>query len=229
MRNIVLAFFIFLSLTSCVSNTNLPTMVPKSTSTPSPTKLVISTNVPTLMPTLTPITTPAQAQYSPVTHDEIVDFMVSYIVENEIEAMIDIINSEDIPLIDKPPAQFIVISSPISQTIENDYSNLMNALETRNAEKVWIYQDSELTLQADAQKAIQDYQEFIRSAPKNPSIFMWGYNEFGIVSIADDGKKAKVYLAATCGSLCGHGLLMFLEKNGDDQWELIDILSIWGS
>jgi len=133
--------------------------------------------------------------------------MVDYIVKNEIEAMIDIIYKEEIPLIEEPPARFIIIFSPISQPIDEDYSKLMNALETDNVEFVWVYENDELVLQTDTQAVIRDYQEFIKSAPQMPSIFTWGYNEFGIVAISDDGQKAEVYLASSCGSLCGHGIL----------------------
>jgi hypothetical protein len=229
MRNSIVIFVVLIGLAACTPTANSPMISPAHTSTSSPIKTITTTNEP--IPTSTPTSTPgpASVQDMSMTKGEIVDFMVGYIVKNEIEAMIDIIEKENIPLIEEPPAQFIVVFSPISASTGEDHSRLMNALETKNAEQVWIYTDGALVSQTDTQAAIRDYQQFIGSAPRNPSIFMWGYNEFGIVSIADDGQSAEVYLAASCGSACGHGLVLVLARNKDGQWEIEDMKPIWGS
>ena len=229
MRNSNLIFVVFIGLVACVPTANSPMISPTYTNTSSPAQTITATNAQVATSTLTPVPTSAPTQDFLVIKSKVVDFMVDYIVENEIVAMIDIIGKENIPGIEKPPAQFIVIFSPIPQSIGEDYSKLMNALDTKNAEQVWIYKDGELVLQTDTQAAIRDYQEFIESAPQNPGIFMWGYNEFGILSISDDGQGAEVYLVASCGSTCGHGLVLVLVRNKDNQWEIIDVKPIWGS
>ncbi len=161
--------------------------------------------------------------------NEIVEFMLDYIVKNEIEAMIDIFNTEDVPGIEEPPATFIIIFSPVSQSPGSDDSDLMNALDTKNAEQVWVYENGSLTEPPDKQAAIQEYQDFMHNAPDFPSIFMWGYNEFGILSISDDGQQAEVYLSSSCGSLCGHGVVFTLARNGSQQWEIKGTKLIWVS
>lgn len=229
MRKTLLFSLVMIGLVACTPGTNSPTPSPMYTNTLSPTNTLSETKEYQPSPTVPATATSTTVKNLTTTKNEIVDFMIAYIVENEIEEMIDIIDKENVPLIDKPPDHFIVILSPISQPIDEDYSKLQDALDTKNAEKVWIYKNGELVSQTDGQTAIQDYQAFIKNAPQYPSIFMWGYNEFGIVSISDDGKEAKVYLASTCGSLCGHGIILFLEKNKDNKWQLKDMTPLWQS
>lgn len=229
MRNAILVFIMLIGLVACKPIANSSMLSPVPTSTSSPTQTIIATKDPTSTPTISPTSTFAPTQDLSITKDEIVGFMVDYIVKNEIEAMIDIINKGGIPSIEKPPAQFIIILSPISQRIGEDYSKLVDALDTKNAEQVWTYENGKLASQTDRQTAIRDYQALIKNAPRMPSIFMWGNNEFGIVSISNDGQGATVYLATSCGSACGHGLVMVLVKNKDNQWEIKDIKPLWGS
>jgi hypothetical protein len=186
MRNIILVFIVLAGLVACTPVAVSPTPSPVSTSTVSPTKTATATKEKIPTPTLTSTSTPIPTRELSITEVEIVDFMVDYVVKNEIEAMIDIIDKEDIPLIENPPSQFIIILSPILQPIGEDHSQLMNALDTENAERVWIYENGGLRTPASKQAAIQEYQEFIQNSPEFPSIFMWGYNEFGIVSISQD-------------------------------------------
>jgi len=160
---------------------------------------------------------------------ELVDFMVDYVVKNEIEAMIDIIAKEDIPMVEEAPTRFIIVASPILQPIGEDYSNWMNALDTDNAEQVWIYEAGKLIVQADKQRAISDYRDLMNSAPMMPGIFTYGYNEFGIISLSDDGQQAEVYLVAICGSVCAHGIILMMERSPDSPWEVRDIKGLWGS
>jgi hypothetical protein len=162
--------------------------------------------------------------------DAIVEFMVEYIVKNNIEATIDIIATQKPPLIDKPPAQFIIVYSPISAPIDGDYSKLVNALETKHAKRVWIYEKGNLTTPVDMQKAIEDYyHNHIQNAPQNPPIFTWSYDEFGIFSISEDVQSAEVYLVDTCGTLCGSGIVLKLAVGDDGTWYLKDIVALWGS
>ena len=229
MRNIIVVFIVLIGSVACTSTANSPTLSPASMNTSSPTEKTTATKQQIPTPTLPPTSPSVSAQDLAIIKGEIVDFMVDYVVTNEIEAMIDIINNEDIPLIENPPAQFIIILSPISQPIGGDYSKLMNALDTINAEQVWIYEDGDLLTPTGKQTAIQEYQEFIQNASEFASIFMWGYNEFGVVRISDDGQEAEVYLAASCGSLCGHGVVLLLVKNSENLWEIKDFIPIWGS
>ncbi len=222
----VLIFSLLLLSTTGCMRTYIPPTMPAPAVTDVSGARGTSTAIPT--PSLISSREPSQARSS--AKDEIVDFMVDYIVKNEIEAMIAFVKNTRPSPVEKPPAQFIIVFSPIPGPVGGDSSQWMNALDTKNAEKVWIYEDGTLSSPADAQAAIANYRtEYIQNAPSYPGIFMWGYDEFGIVSIADDGRSAQVYLADSCGSVCGHGILFTLGKNANGRWEIQDEESIWGS
>jgi hypothetical protein len=223
LRDILLVALIGVLLGSCTPGTNSPVIPSTYTNTLQPAE----TDTPTLAPS--PTSTLVLTQVSSMGEDEIVGFMVDYIVKNEIEATLEIIKTEKPPMI-KPPAQFIIIYSPISENFNGDFSGQVNPLDAKNAKKVWIYENGNLTSPADSQSAIKDYvQNFIENAPSVPGIFQWGYDEFGIVSISNNGQSAEVYLTDSCGSVCGQGDRLFLEKNKDGLWELKDTKLIWGS
>ena len=113
MRNLNLIFVVFIGLAACVPTDKSPKMSPTNTYTSSPAQTITATIQQVATVTLTPVPTSAPTQDLSIIKSEIVDFMLDYIVENEIVAMIDIISRENIPGIEKPPAQFIVIFSPI--------------------------------------------------------------------------------------------------------------------
>jgi len=162
--------------------------------------------------------------------EALAEFMQNYIVENEIEPMIDIIETEDLPGINAPPDAFLIVWSPIRpEKIESrDLEDVMAWLDTSQALQAWLYKDGRLIEQDDAQTAVAEYrQKYIDPAPSFPSIFMWGSYEFGIISRSD--QEARVYLSASCGSLCGQGIVFTLQRTSEGQWEIIDQEAIWVS
>jgi hypothetical protein len=157
--------------------------------------------------------------------DEIVTFMIEYITENEIEPMIDIIAEEDIPLIDTPPDEFIIIWLPPSATRGEDP---WHWLDDEQPNGVWLYSDGDVSEREAG--AIEEYrQEYIEPDDGWASIFQWGYYEFGLLSISENEQDAEVYLSATCGSLCGHGVVLTLQRSSGGVWEIVNTEVLWVS
>jgi hypothetical protein len=93
---------------------------------------------------------------------------------------------------------------------------------------VWWYTDGQLTETEDKLKSIEEYrQRYMQDAKSD--IWAWGYYEFGIVSIADDLQSAKVYVGASCGPLCGHGMYYTLQRSPSGKWWITDSQNLWVS
>ncbi len=157
--------------------------------------------------------------------ESVVTFMLNYIMENEILATIELIKQINDPIINHPPEAFIIIWSSLNESRSEDPYTW---LDTQNPKLVWIYKNGSLSLQENKRKEIENYlNQYIKSSSRYPGIFTWGYNEFGILSITFD--KAEVYLAATCGSSCGHGVVFTLSKGENYNWKIDDVKVMWGS
>ncbi|HET7378033.1 MAG TPA: hypothetical protein VFK30_15075, partial [Anaerolineae bacterium] len=85
-------------------------------------------------------------------------------------------------------------------------------LQSDQPTRVWWYAENQLTETEDKLTSIQKYRQLYMQKT-SPDIWAWGYYEFGIVSIADDLQSAKVYVGASCGSLCGHGFYYTLRRS----------------
>jgi hypothetical protein len=178
----------------------------------------------TSSPTSTPAPVPTPENQL---EESLVAFMLDYVAENEIEAMIDFIETEGLPLIESPPEAFIIVWS---STFEEQGDYPWEWLDTERPNRVWLYNDGDQKIQEDKRRAIENYQQkYIETSPASPSIFQWGYYEFGILSISEEQQEAEVYLHATCGSLCGHGILFTLKLNSDGMWEIVDQEGLWVS
>ena len=141
--------------------------------------------------------------------------------------MIDIIETEDIPLIESPPEAFIIIWEPATR---DETQAPWNWLDRENPNRVWLYRKGQITVEEDGRAAIQSYQqEYIENRPEMPSIFTWGYYEFGIVSLSEDGKRAEVLYTAWCGYACGHGILFTLARDNTGDWAIIGMMPLGGS
>ena len=80
--------------------------------------------------------------------------------------------------------------------------------------KVWIYEGDQLTEAADPGEAIEQYQQDHMTAA------IYGLYDLGILSVAEDGQQAEVYVGFDCGFDChGHAYYYFLERNEMGQWE----------
>jgi hypothetical protein len=205
------------TFTSFISFT--PITVPTSTTT--------FTYIPTSTPTPSPTSASTLRPKNEIEKSLSV-FMQNYIVENEILPLLDIFKSENIPGLSGPPESFIIVSSPIIKDYQS--SDPFQWLDTNNAYEVWLYENNQLIVQKNAQSVITNYQQkYMKIDQSKPSIFTWGYHEFGIVSISDDQRTAEIYLSVTCGSACGHGILFTLKQDNNGEWTINDLQGLWGS
>lgn len=153
---------------------------------------------------------------------EIVDFLVDFIVKEEIVGTVDYIRNTGWG--SEPPAANLIVWAPALEPKEGSFAFLQSDQPTQ----VWWYADGQLTEKDDQLKSIEDYkQRYMQDAKSD--IFAWGYYEFGIVSLADDMASAKVYVGASCGPLCGHGFYYTLQRSPSGKWWIVDAQHLWQS
>lgn len=156
--------------------------------------------------------------------NEIVSFVLDFIVKNEIGETAEVIRTSGSPWVNSPPHANIIVYAPPNTNTENswEYLNLKNPIT------VWWYADNILTKVDDKQKAIDEYQEkYIDTA--SGDIFVWGSYEFGIIKISPDFRSAEIYIGASCGPLCGHGVKYILQRSSNGEWWIYDSTLLWMS
>jgi hypothetical protein len=153
--------------------------------------------------------------------------MLDLIVQYEIEEMIDYVGEGDVIGVEAPPRAFIVIWAPAREKRDEE---MYNWLDMEHPKRVWWHENGQLVVREDRLKAIADYQrDHIENSPEEASIFAWGHYAFGIVSLSGGKQEAEVYLAASCGRLCGHGVLFTLQRNSKGVWSIVRDRLLWVS
>jgi hypothetical protein len=156
--------------------------------------------------------------------DEIVSFVLDFIVKYEIGETADYIRTSGMPWVDSPPEANIIVYAPAKQNADNSWEYL----DSKNPITVWWYADNTLTEVDDKQKAIDEYQKkYIDNA--SGSIFVWGSYDFGIIKINPDFRSAEIYVGASCGPLCGHGFNYKLQRSPSGKWWFYDSTHLWQS
>jgi len=154
---------------------------------------------------------------------ELVSFMLDFIVQQEIGGTANYIQASGQPWVDAPPNANIIIWSPPVDYIHEDSIDYVKSDEPI---KVWLFADGKLVEAADKKGAIENYEETNMSNPKS-NIWAWGYYEFGIMSISDNGQEATVYVGVSCGPLCGHGVMYTVNRNSFGKWVIKDSKDLW--
>ena len=90
--------------------------------------------------------------------------------------------------------------------------------------KVWLNADNKYVEATDMKATIQNYKQ---SHMMFPDQVVWGYAEFGIMSISSNNQKATIYVGATCGPLTGKGGFFDLKRNNSGKWEIKDSNWVW--
>lgn len=155
---------------------------------------------------------------------ELVAFILDYLIPSESgsetrstgvfgQAWLDYIDEQ----IEVPS---IIIWAAPNDNPEHSYE----MLDTAEPIKVWWFENNRLSEVPNKTEAIDQYQHDYLS---NRDAYIWGYYEFGIISIAEDGQEAEVYIGIHCGRLCGNGTVYTLQRNGSGQWEIIGSEWLW--
>lgn len=118
----------------------------------------------------------------------------------------------------------IIIWAPANKKAKDPWGYLNREAPTR----VWWYADGKLIETQDKLKSIEEYKKQYMENPAS-DIWAWGYYEFGILSIANSGDKAVVYVGVTCGPLCGHGFRYTLKRSPNGEWWISNAEHLWQS
>lgn len=156
--------------------------------------------------------------------EEIVTFVLDFIVKYEIGETADYIRTSGMPWVDSPPEANIIVYAPALENAENSWEYLDND----NPITVWWYADGELIIVEDKQKAIEEYQKNYMDNPAS-DIFAWGSYDFGIVKLSSDFLSADLYIGASCGPLCGHGMMYKIQRSPSGEWWIYDSTHLWQS
>ncbi len=195
------------------------------TQPPEPTQMATATQTLELhaTSTLTTAEPPAAAE------DEIVSFALDYILNAEIRDMADFINStknSGESWVPGPPKASIIIYGPVVH--DPAHPEWGPNVDEQRAIQVWWYEDDKLSEMDQKAEAISRYHEEYMKKPAT-GIFDWGYYVFAIDSIAEDGSQAKLYVGASCGPVCGHGVLYSIRRQGSGEWQVFDQQFLWQS
>lgn len=156
---------------------------------------------------------------------ELVSFELDFIVQQEIGGTANYIQTSGQPWVAAPPSANIIIWSPPAENVNADS---IEYLKSDAPIKVWLYADGKLAEATDKEGTIQEYKQTHMSSPQS-DIWAWGYYEFGIMSMSSDHQEATVYVGASCGPLCGHGVMYTVDRNGFGKWEIKDAKDLWQS
>ena len=153
------------------------------------------------------------------TEQELVSFMLKFIVEQQ-EDHTDYVQSTGQPWLNPPPEAILIIYYPPNEEKE---TLPWEQLKLGEPIKVWWYLDNNLVEAIDNQVAIEKYFEQYQMATNQ-----WpGRYEFGILSVSRDNKRATIYEDSSTCSECAGGMLYTLQKNDSGEWEIIDSELLW--
>jgi hypothetical protein len=160
-----------------------------------------------------------------IAEKELAAFMVDFIIQQEIGGTSDYIQTSGQPWVVAPPkANIIIWAPPIDETGENSFRHINDD----DPIKVWIFVDNKLVESTDKTRTINEYYETYISNPKS-NIWAWGHYDFGILSYSKLNYEANIYVGASCGPICGHGVIYTLRRNIVGKWKIIDVQDLWVS
>lgn len=164
--------------------------------------------------------TPSAALNQKEVEAELVAFFLDYIIRQQIPENMPYIPPEDRSPDGPPAVVSIIIQAPPGEDPDSSH----NTLDLTQPIRVWLYSENQLYEAIERTETIeqyrQDYMDFQNSQ-------YWGFYDFGIISISEDGQQAKVFWEVSCGSMCGHGFMNILERNADGKWEITGAEWMW--
>ncbi len=161
--------------------------------------------------------------------NEIVEFMVQDIADG-IKCLADMIkrnaDSDDMPKSSFMPK----LSAPgdnliVYHHIKNKKSDDINALDSSEPVSAWLCDGGPPRKGEDTKKTIKNYSK--KSGKRTIIPWSYGIYEFGIVSISDDFTEAVVLQDHHCGSLCGSGDRLYLQRSPSGKWWVVKSVQRW--
>ena len=123
-------------------------------------------------------------------------------------------------------ANLIVWAPPVEKYDENG----IQYLKTETPLHVWWLAGKQLTeVTGDKAAAIEDYRNtrMMRRPDPTESAWGWGYFEYGILSMSEGNRSARVYVGVSCGPLCGQGTIYTLERDASGTWTITNSEMRW--
>jgi outer membrane protein assembly factor BamB len=171
---------------------------------------------------------PREALPLPSTRDEaekeITEYMLQYIT-HDFEQLSSFIEEDNMilnmPMLSAPPYSSIILTKAKKSDLES--SSFLDADKRISS---WVYFSGKLLQGVEAKEAIK------RNKRKSDgSIVPWSINDyvFAIIKLNDDNTQAEVCLDNHCGSLCGHGLRISLQRSPSGKWWVIKSVGTWVS
>ena len=150
---------------------------------------------------------------------ELVTFMLDYLLSQEIPKNLPYIPPEERATSGPTAVVSIIIQAPPGEDPEPGE----NPLDLTQPVRVWLYKDNQLYEAIDTAETIAQYRQDHMNFQVSQT---WGFYDFGIISISEDGQQAKLFWEVSCGIDCGHGYLYILERSAQGKWEITG--SEWG-
>jgi hypothetical protein len=169
-----------------------------------------STPVPSPQPTTTPDLTVDLKTLDAKTEDELVLFMLDYILQSRIDNNTSFVQTRGEPWLDAPESAIII-----------SYSDA----NSDEPIKVWWYFDNQLIEATDNQIAWKKWNEyFVYNSPTHT----WPDNiAFSILSLSNNNTKATIYYSLSTCSECAAAFLFTLERNAYGDWLIIKDETLW--
>ncbi len=154
---------------------------------------------------------------------EISSFVLDYILHMDwrVRAGTPVVETMAQPFTAVPPgAEIVIWAPPLEHPYDYPYVNTDAPL------RVWWIAGSELIeVAGDKTAAIEQY----RQTHMQNSQEIWGYHEYGILSISDGNTKAQVYVGIQGGPLSGTGTIYSLVRSASGKWKIADAKEVWVS
>lgn len=141
-----------------------------------------------------------------------------YLYVQELENPIERIETSDQPWLNaSQPTTIIVWAPPIDNF---DTTTNLYALQDDAPISVWWYFDNTLVTVSNKTEAIAKYEElFILDAPEIGCYY--NFSSFGILSLSNNLRDAKVFVAVGNGSFCGLQTTLLLHRSLFGKWKII--------
>jgi hypothetical protein len=144
------------------------------------------------------------------TEDELISFMLDYILQSRIDHSTDFVQTRGEPWLNAPESAIII-------RYGRDGSD--------EPIKVWWYFDNQLVEATDNQMAWNKWNEYY--SYNSPS-YTWPDNiAFSINSVSNRNTKATIYYSLSTCSECAAAFLFTLEKNASGEWSIIKDETLW--
>ncbi len=156
---------------------------------------------------------------------EVADTMLDYLVSQQVGGSPSYRRMPAQPWSNAPYEAGILVWAPANQNFREQG---IDYLETEKPLQVWWLADAALTpVASDMRLAVEDYRSTRITHRPADAKWGWNYTEFGILSMSNGNRQAKVYVGISCGPLCGTGTIYTLQRDDSGKWTMTDEQGVW--